>query len=348
LNETFTFAYWQSQGTLYPLEAAIEHLRSNQIGTTPLTPDPTRDLTALLGGSNPYSIMGLDPARSQALYVAGWGLDGKAEAILYVTQRADGSLYWHSVLIAPSGFITPANLIGPYAVVNVAENDVLNIRAGAGISQPLLGFFASDATDIYRTGATTSADGAVWVEVRRADGLVGWVNSFYLTEYVTHEAFCADSRIPPLLAQLKQSLNQSDGALLSPMVSPVHGVTMHLWAYGPGVNFTQMTAANIYTSPTVYNWGGGPSGISDIGTFDSVVKPKYLDALNAPNIETYCDSLDKVFPLSRPWPYRNIRFYNLYKPASNQSLDFRTLLIGVEYVNGQPYLHSIVTIIWEP
>jgi photosystem II stability/assembly factor-like uncharacterized protein len=348
MDETFIFAYWQSQGTVYQSETAIEYLRTSHIGATPLTPNATKDLVALLGGASPYTTMGLDPAKSQALYVSGWGLDGKTEAILYATQRADGSLYWHSVLIAPYGFVTPTNLIGPYAVINVASNDVLNIRAGAGVSQSILGYFASDAKDVMRTGPISSADGAEWVEVRRNDGLTGWVNSYYLTEYVTHQAFCADARILPLIEQLKQSMSQSNGNLLGPIVSPAHGMNMHLWAYGPGVNFTQAATANIYTNTTVYNWGGGPSGIPDTGTFNDAVKPKYLEVLNAPNMETYCDDLTKVFPLSRPWPYPNIRFYNLYKPASDQFFDFRTLLVGVEYVNGQPYIYSMVTIVWEP
>ena len=65
-------------------------------------------------------------------------------------------------------------------------------------------------------------------------------------------------------------------------------------------------------------------------------------------METYCDNLTNVFPLSTPWPYTNIHYYNLYKPATDQQLDFRTWLIGVEYINGQPYLHSMVSIVWEP
>ena len=353
MDESFTFAFWESQATSYPSDQAIAAMRNNYFSETPMVSDPGKDLTTLLGGLNPYAIVNLDPARSQALFVSGWGIDGRAEAILYVTQRADGSLYWHSVLIAPQGFAhhatpTPTTLIGPYAVVNVSVSDVLNIRSGAGVSQPIIGYFASDATDVMRTGPTASVDGAVWVEVRRNDGLVGWVNSFYLTEYLTHEAFCADTRILPLLEQLKQSMNQSNGNLLGPIVSPVHGVNMHLWAYGPGINFTQAAAAGIYTNSTVYNWGGGPSGTPDTGTFNNVVKPKYLEALNAPAMETYCDVLTKVYPLSRPWPYPNIRFYNLYKPASDQVLDFRTLLVGIEYVNGQPYIYGMVTIIWEP
>jgi hypothetical protein len=256
------------------------------------------------------------------------------------------TLKWAPVTSVPTS--TPASLIGPYAVVNVAANDVLNIRAGAGVSQPIVGYFSSEANDVYRTGPSVNVEGAVWVEVRRYDGLIGWVNSYYLTEYVTHEAFCADTRISPLIEQLKQSMIQSNGSLLSPIVSPVHGVNMHLWAYGPGINFTPAAAASIYTSTTVYNWGGGPSGIPDTGTFNAAVKPKYLEVFNAPNMETYCDELTKVFPLYRPWPYPNIRYYNLYKPASDQFFDFRTLLVGIEYINGQPYLYGMVTIIWEP
>jgi len=364
MDQTFVFAFWESQGFPATPDEAIQQLQ-NYLGATPLAPNAVQDLNALLGGLNPYVIMGLSESNSQGLFVSGWGLDGKGEAILYMTRRPDGTAYWHSVLIAPTGFVhaaptptstptltstpvPPITLIGPYAVVNVGVSDVLNIRSGAGVSNPIVGYYPPDATDVMRTGASANADGAVWVEVRRGDGLTGWVNSNYLTEYATHDAFCADNRILPLIEQIKQSMNQSNGSLLSPLVSPAHGVNMHLWAYGPGINFMQSTAANIYTDTTVNNWGGGPSGQPDTGTFNATVKPKYLEVFNAPNMETYCDNLTKVFPLSRPWPYPNIRFYNLYKPASDQFFDFRTLLIGIEYINGQPYLYGMVTIIWEP
>jgi len=348
MDTTFGFAFWQSQGTSSPADLAIEQLRTSFLSATPLTSDPNRDLITLLGGSNPYSIMGLDPNNSQALFVSGWGLDGKGEALFYMTRRADGSLYWHSILSAPTGFKPAVALKGPYAVVNVAVNDVLNIRAGAGISQPVVGSYPPDATDVMETGATANVDGGAWVEVRRNDGLTGWINSYYLTEYVTQAAFCADTRVTALIEQVQQSMTQSNGNLLKSVVSPVHGVNMHLWAYGPGINFTQTSAANIYTNTTQYTWGGGPSGIVDKGAFKDIIQPKYLEAFNAANREMYCDNLTKVYPLYRPWPYQNIHYYNLYKPASDLFLDFRTLLIGFEYINGQPYLYGIVTVIWEP
>src|SRR5512139_1605342 len=74
----------------------------------------------------------------------------------------------------------------------------------------------------------------------------------------------------------------------------------------------------------------------------------YNFCCRCPNLETYCDHLTKVFPLATHWPYTNIHYYNLYRPATDQQLDFCTWLIGVKYVNGQPYLHSMVSIVWEP
>jgi photosystem II stability/assembly factor-like uncharacterized protein len=349
MGESFGMAFWQSQGTSYPPDAAIQQLQLNYIGpSTVLAADPGKDLSALLGGMNPYSIMGLDPSSSQALFVSGWGLDGKGEAILYVTKDANGKWYWNSVLIAPTGFAPPVTLTGPYAVINVAPNDVLNIRLDAASSQPVVGTFPYNAVNVMRTGPTVNAESTTWVEVQNPNGGLGWVNSFYLTEYVTQDAFCADPRVPALIEQLKGSMNQANGNMLAGIVSPVHGVDVHLWAYASPTNFNTSTARTVFSDPNAYNWGGGPSGQPDVGTFSEVIQPKLQEVLNAPNMETYCDTLTKVFNLSQPWPYTNIRYYNLYKPATGQQFDFRTWLIGVEYINGQPYLSSMVSIVWEP
>jgi len=276
MDQAFGFAFWQSQGFSNTPDEAIQQLQ-NYLGATPLTPNASQDLNALLGGLNPYAIMGLDPATSQGLFVTGWGLDGKGEAILYATRRPNGSLYWNSVLIAPSGFIPDA-------------------------------------------------------------------------EPITHEAFCADTRIATLLEQLKGSMIQSNGDMFSALVSPLHGVDVRLWAYQSAVNFNSTNAKNVFTSTDSYNWGAGMiSGMPDFGTFKDIIQPRMLDTFNAPNIETYCDNLTKVFPLSHPWQYPDMRYYNLYKPASPDIvLDFRTWLIGFEYINGQPYISAMVTIVWEP
>jgi hypothetical protein len=351
MDQTFGFAYWQSQGNSYPSNQAIDQLRTNYIGaSTVLVSNPSKDLVALLGGSNPYTIMGLDASNSLALFVSGWGLDGKGEAILYSTRLSNGNLYWHSVLIAPSGFVNQSTLTGPYAVVRVPLNDVLNVRSGAGASQPVVGSFPGNAISVMRTGPSATGQDGTWVEVQNPSGGTGWVNSAYLTEYVAHDAFCADTRIPALIEQLKGSMNQSNSEMFAGLVSPIHGTDVRLWAYGPAANYSTTAARNIFTSTEVFRWGSGPVGGTEYGTgtFSQVIQPKLLEVFNTPNMETYCDNLTKVFPLPEPWPYPNIRFYNLYKPASEQFFDFRTWLIGFEYINNQPYLYGMVTIVWEP
>jgi len=245
---------------------------------------------------------------------------------------------------------TPPSLIGPYAVIRVAPNDVLNIRQLAGASYPVVGSFTSDTINIMRTGPIAQdVDGNIWMEVQNPNGGTGWVNAFYLTEYKTHDAFCADTRIAPLIEKLKTSMNQSDGLLLSQQVSPAHGINVHLWAYQSPVHYTPEQAVGAFVSTEIYNWGAGPSSIPDQGTFKDMIQPKMLDVLNAPNTEIYCDSLDKVYPLAQPWPYPGIHFYNLYKPGTpGTELDYRTWLIGIEYYKGEPYIYGMVNIVWEP
>jgi hypothetical protein len=238
---------------------------------------------------------------------------------------------------------------GPYAVINIPFNSTLSIYSAAGLSNPVIDSFAYNATDITRTGVAATVDGATWWEVWRPLGGNGWVNSYYLTEYVPSSTFCADARIIPMIDAIKQSANEANSGQFSTLISPAHGVNISLWRYAQPINFTTISAGDIYSSTASYTWGSGPSGILDIGSFKDVVQPKLVDTFGAPNRELYCDSLTKVFPLSEPWPYSNIHFYHVYKPGTtSQTFDFRTWLVGFEYINGQPYLFGMVHIIWEP
>lgn len=244
---------------------------------------------------------------------------------------------------------TPLSLQGPYAVRLLRSEEVLNIRSAPGADQPIVGSFPANATNVMRTGPQVLVGETPWVEVLRPDGGLGWVEARYLTEYLTTEAFCADTRPQQIISQLTQAMSTSDGDLFASLVSPAYGVDVRLWAYAEPVNFPQTAARQVFTSTQIYNWGAGPRGEPDMGTFKDIIQPKMLEVLNAPNLETYCDSLTKVFPLARPWPYENVHFYHLYKPGTpGVDLDFRSWLIGFEYIDHQPYLFAMVTIIWEP
>lgn len=354
MGQSFTFGYWQSQGTSYSPDEAVLQLPTFIGPNTILTPDPNKDLNTLLGGLNPYSIMGLDPSNSLGLFVSGWGLDGKGEAILYVTRKADGSLYWHSVLIAPTGFVaavptTASALQGPYAVARVAPNDVLNIRSGAGNSLPVIGWFPPDATHIMSTGVTATADGVEWKEIQKLDGGLGWVNASYLTEYVTNDVFCGDARIPILIEQLKGSVNQSNGDMLASLIG-THGAAINFWRDVPAVNYTSLTARNIFTDATIYNWGTGPAAgpTGTMGTFAQVVQPDLVGVFNS-SYQLGCENPSYAAGMSpNPWPYTNIHYYSITQPATANMFDWKVWLIGFEYVNGSPYLYNMTHYVWEP
>ena len=356
MGQTFGMAFWQSEGNSYSPDDAIPQLHT-YIGTnTVLTADPNKDLNALMDGLNPYSIMGLDPSNSLGLFVSGWGLDGQGEAILYVTRKADGSLYWDSVLIAPTRFVQAASasptvlLQSPYAVVQVPTNSVLNIYSAAGASQPVVGSLPWNATNIMRTGPTTSADNATWVEVQNPNGGTGWVNSQYLTEYVTNDAFCADTRVTMLIEQLKGSMNQSNGDMFASLIGPNHDAAINFWHDVPPVHYTDATARNAFTDATVYNWGAGPAGgpTGTLGTFAQVVQPDLVSVFSS-NYQLGCDNPSYAAGVSaNVWPYTNIHFYSITQPPTANVFDWKVWLIGIEYVNGSPYLYNTVHYVWEP
>ncbi|MGB7873564.1 MAG: NBR1-Ig-like domain-containing protein, partial [Anaerolineales bacterium] len=165
--------------------------------------------------------------------------DQAAESAVFqeMMQTFSWPYYSPSVTDTPTPTATmQPDLTGPYGVTFVGYSDALNIRSGAGASNPVIGLFARNAINVMRTGPVQHVDGAEWVEVLLPNGVdKGWVNSYYLTEYVTHETFCADTRISVITGQLKQAVNQSDGNLFASIVSPLHGANIDFWRNGTTV-----------------------------------------------------------------------------------------------------------------
>jgi hypothetical protein len=240
----------------------------------------------------------------------------------------------------------------PYAVVLVNTDDVLNIRTGPGVVNALVGTLQPTAKDVQRTGRVSTADGDPWVEIQSAAGN-GWVNSKFLTEQVTSSTFCADAHVNTLLNSLKTAMLNSNGELLSSLVSPVHGVDVRLWRSGTIANYTPEEAAWLFQSDYVVNWGPAPgSGEETSGTFTAQLLPKLQEVFGA-NYTLHCNNtLDFSTFSTDPWPpeYANINYYTVYKPGSEQygGLDWRAWTVGVEYVQGAPTLFSLIHYQWEP
>ena len=251
-----------------------------------------------------------------------------------------------------TGGIGPGVPSGPYGVILVAPGDVLNVRTGPGAGYTISGSFAVTATNVMRTGPSTTADGDLWVQVQNPGGGSGWVNAKYLTEYVAPATFCADGRVNTLLVNFGNALKTSNGETLAALVSPAHGMTVYLWRYGIAHTFKQNDARWVFDSTYEHNWGAAPaSGLDTIGAFHEKVLPFLQEVFNA-NYSLTCNSLGTAAQYGfNPWPveYANVNYYTVYKPGTpGVDLDFRYWLVGVEFVQGQPYVFAVIHFAWEP
>jgi hypothetical protein len=104
MSDPFAIARWRSEGQFYAPEQAVEQLRNNYLGTDTHVNYPERDITVLLGETDPFALFGPEVHIVRILFASGWGLGGDDEALLYIAQASDGTYRWHGILTAAGGF----------------------------------------------------------------------------------------------------------------------------------------------------------------------------------------------------------------------------------------------------
>ena len=240
-----------------------------------------------------------------------------------------------------------------YAVIHVPADETLNIRSGPGVENPVVGELQPDASGLKRTGKTSGLGNEMWVEIQNPGGGTGWVKSEFLTESVEPSAFCADTRVTELLRNFQTAITTENGELLRLLVSPVHGLDVRYIRNGTTANYSPEEAGWAFQSTYVVDWGlGAGSGEPMSGTFPEIVLPALQDVFK--NLTTACNAV-KLGGASyvAEWPkeYANLNFYALHNPGNDPALggmDWRTWLVGIDYVNGQPYLFALLHYQWEP
>ena len=60
---------------------------------------------------DPQSFVGPAAELAKAIYVMGWGLDSRGDALLFVSRRPDGSLFWQGLMVTPRGFAPPVGKV---------------------------------------------------------------------------------------------------------------------------------------------------------------------------------------------------------------------------------------------
>jgi hypothetical protein len=163
--------------------------------------------------------------------------------------------------------------------------------------------------------------------------------------------FCADARVTAVINSLKSALLTSDGALLTSLVSPAHGMDARLFRAGRVVNYDREHAQFLFQSTFAVDWGNAPgSGLPSQGSFHELMLPALLEVFKEDYTLT-CDQIHvggTTYQIS--WPYAGIDYYSAYFPGTqaNGNLDWRTWVLGIQYVNGEPFLYAIMQFQWEP
>ncbi len=237
---------------------------------------------------------------------------------------------------------TPAPV---FALVNVPDKGVVNLRAGPGREYARVGALSAQQVDVPLTGRVAGEWPKVWYEVRRTGGGTGWVGGYYVTEYRAPQDFCADDAPRALIKTFGQAFIAKDGETLGKLVSPLHGMTVRLFRNGTAVNYLWY-APVLFKSDYRVNWGAPTGSLKPVvAAFPDAFGPR-LQAIFQSDYSLSCNDASMVSaPGVSPWPpeYANINFYAVTKPASADGKEkASTWLIGVDYVDGNPHIFAII------
>ncbi len=236
---------------------------------------------------------------------------------------------------------------GFYAVVWVASDQPLIARNPAGLSGAAVGELAYSQRELELTGASTRLGSSNWVEIILPSGGAGWVNSWYITEEISSQDFCNDPRIFQAIDTFSQAVGERSGQKLVEVSNPERGLILrHNW-WNPEIIYPVDSLMNIYQDLTEIDWGVHSGSEFPVqGSFQDIIAPQLEDVFsNSP--ELHCNTIQTGNTTREiVWPdeYLNINFYSIYRPVPDGGSDFdwRTWVMGFEYIDGQPYLTLLI------
>lgn len=141
----------------------------------------------------------------------------------------------------------------PYTVVNVAPDDVLNVRAGPGVANPVVGTLPPHAQNVQVGESGQETGGVLWLPVWYR-GTQGWVNSNYLARQVG----LVDAEIALRAAEIIWAIKNQDMEAWATAIHPVIGVRFSPYTYvlvGEDLIFAGGQLPDLWDDPTVYTWG---------------------------------------------------------------------------------------------
>jgi hypothetical protein len=163
-------------------------------------------------------------------------------------------------------------------------------------------------------------------------------------------SICNDPQVTALIDSFKTAVLNSDGSLLSSLVSPTRHMDVAFFRDGTVITYDPEHAKFLFETTFEVDWGTEPgSGASKIGSFHDVVVPELVKVFNQP-YTLHCNELKLGgATYEADWPYEG-EFYSVHFPgtAANGNMDWQTWVMGIEYVNGKPYIYALLQFFWEP
>jgi hypothetical protein len=234
-----------------------------------------------------------------------------------------------------------------YSVFGIAQDERLMVRQPAGISGTVVAELPADMRQIELTGQTTPLGSSTWVEIALPSGGSGWINLWNLTEDIEPQAFCRDPRVPALMDTFFAALRDRSGEALAQTISPRRGLVLrHDW-WNPEVVIPLSDVRGLMQRTQEIAWGvQRGSGAPITGSFRDRMLPE-LDSLPAAAPQQACDQLlSATTSIAAEWPseYARMNFlsYHVPAPETGTKFNWRTWAVGVEYVDGVPFVAILI------
>jgi uncharacterized protein YgiM (DUF1202 family) len=249
-------------------------------------------------------------------------------------------------------------LLGQFAVVNVASNDVLNVRSGPGVDHPIAGTIPYHGLGVRVYAGGQEVSGSWWVPVEY-EGVTGWANSNYLARQVGS----ASEAVAARATQIVLALKGHDLQALAGWVHPDEGVRFSPYTYvraapddpgGQDLVFTAAQVRSLWSDPAVYHWGtaagsGEPIDLTFADYYERYIydvdfaRPDVIGFGETIGTGSTINNIAEVYPDAVAVEYHFEGFDPQYG-----GLDWRSLRLVLEETGESWYLVGIVHDEWTP
>jgi hypothetical protein len=236
-----------------------------------------------------------------------------------------------------------------FAVVNVAPNDTLNVRARPDAAAPVVGKIPSYGLGVQVRDAGGNARNSAWMPIRHGD-LTGWVNHRYLVP----QTGCMDETVAARAGQIIWALRHKDMEALSRLVHPDKGVRFSPYAYvgNEDLVFRAQEMRNLMRDQTAHRWGDFDGTGSPINlTFVAYFRRFIYDADFARPQQVGCNTVigrgNTINNIPAFYPDAVFIEYHLGGADPQQGgLDWRSLRLVLQMHQGAWYLVGVVHDEW--